>query len=500
MTESTRRYEILDTLGTGAFGTVYRARAQGPEGFSKVVALKMLHDDKADMTEIVARLRDEARILGLLRHRAVVQADGLVRLGGRWAVVMEYVEGVDLRRLSTAHRVPPGVALEIAAEVAGALHIAYTTLGADGKPLRLLHRDVKLANVQITGAGAVKLLDFGIARAEFSGRESETGDMHFGSELYVSPERIDHIYGPEGDVYSLGIVLYHLLMGEHFGKTSANEERHNALHRRRIDTLRAALTTAAVRDDGLADLVHATLAYAPQDRPTAREFERRATELRRTVPGTALRNWAEATVIPMIGASPVRDADRLVGQVFAEGSELTRIELDPDAPPRQTRRRLLVVGGVLAAAAALSGLIWIGSGPSESAAPAAEAALSVPEPVPELLPTPAAAPPAEAAVKTSVSTRATTRTAKSAPKAAAGGTTATAAPTTGTAVVSGDAESVALVSGDRRYGAGAVPPGTYGVYATFPGRSAVKSGTVQVVAGGTVHIVCSATFGRCQVQ
>ena len=494
VTESTRRYEILDAVGRGAFGTVYRARAQGPEGFSKVVALKMLHPDKADLEEVVGRLRDEARMLGMLQHRAVVQADGLVRLAGRWAVVMEFVAGIDLLRLTSQVRVPAGVALEIGAEVAGALHTAYTTVGPSGAPLHLLHRDVKLANIQLTATGAVKLLDFGIARAEFTGRESETGEMHFGSELYVSPERIDYIYGPEGDVYSLAIVLFHLLMGEHFGKTSANRERHEALHRSRIDALRTSLGLMGVRDDGLVDLVRASLAYEPGDRPTAREFERRCIELRRGVSGTALRNWAETAVVPHLGTATADDSEHLVGQVLAEGSELTTLEIDIDPSPAAAGWRWPVVA---LAALALAGVAWATwpAPPATRGADATTDPMPVAVPAPPVVPAPVA-PPAGVPEPTPVATP-TQPAERPSPAAPA---PRPSPPAGGTALVSGDAERVELVDGERRYGPGPVPVGTYAVYAVFNGQPPVRSGNVQVVRGGVVHIVCNTTFGRCQVQ
>ena len=152
-----RRYEVLGVLGRGGFGTVYRAQLLGQGGFRKAVALKVLNPDMTGVAEVASRLRDEARILGLVRHRALVQVDGLVQLDGRWAVVMEYVPGVDLRVLLRGGPVPVGPALEVAGEVAGALNAAYSAKGPDGSPLRLLHRDIKPGNVLVTAMGEVKV-------------------------------------------------------------------------------------------------------------------------------------------------------------------------------------------------------------------------------------------------------------------------------------------------------------------------------------------------------
>jgi serine/threonine protein kinase len=308
-----RRYEIVETLGRGGFGTVYRAKLVGDGGFAKQVALKVLNPDVAATGEFAARMRDEARILGLIRHRAVVQVDGLVQLNGRWTVVMEYIQGLDLSQLSRVGALPPGPACEIAAEVAAALHTAYATQGPDGRPLRLIHRDIKPANIQVTAQGEVKLLDFGVARAEFDGREAETKSVRFGSIGYMAPERLDGgAEEPPSDVYAVGVVLFELLAGAPYGQTFTNEKRQNAAVTERVGGLASRLGAAGA---GIGRLLSEMLAYEPAKRPSARDVERRCAELRG---GTSLRDWAEAAVPPLLtGRKPTRDG--LTGVVLTEG-------------------------------------------------------------------------------------------------------------------------------------------------------------------------------------
>ena len=114
-----RRYRIAELLGRGGFGSVYKAEKLGEEGFSTIVAIKLLHAmgggsnpqlDKA-RSEAVRRLRDEARLLGLLKHWAIVQVYDLERLRGEWAIVMEYVDGFQLAELVELTRVPVRQAL-----------------------------------------------------------------------------------------------------------------------------------------------------------------------------------------------------------------------------------------------------------------------------------------------------------------------------------------------------------------------------------------------------
>ncbi len=102
-----RRYQIHEALGKGGFGTVYRAELASTGGFTKPVALKVLNPDMQSDDDVVRRLRDEARMLGLLNHRAIVKVDGLVQLAGRWAVVMEYVEGASLDQILRAQGPTP---------------------------------------------------------------------------------------------------------------------------------------------------------------------------------------------------------------------------------------------------------------------------------------------------------------------------------------------------------------------------------------------------------
>ena len=90
-----RRYHVVSVLGRGSFGTVYRARAESDGGFAQSVALKLLHPDQESDPELSRRLREEARVLALVRHRAIVQVLGLANLSGRLALVLELVEGVD---------------------------------------------------------------------------------------------------------------------------------------------------------------------------------------------------------------------------------------------------------------------------------------------------------------------------------------------------------------------------------------------------------------------
>jgi len=295
-----RRYRIIGIIGRGGFGRVYRARLEGPEGFSKEVAVKLLTDN--DIPEsLLKRFRDEARILGLVRDRAIVSVDPPTRLGGRWAVVMELVDGASCAILLRKQPLPLTVALEIIAEVSRALDKVYRTGGPDGQPLHLLHRDLKPGNLQITPSGDVKILDFGIARATFANREAETIDNIAGTLGYIAPERLEGEESPAGDVYSLGVVLQVLVTGDKPVRMGKFKSRGNSVP-----------DSQELRD--VLDLAHRMRSLEPEHRPTAREVEDLCGALRARIDGPTLRQWSEAHVPASIQMSP----DELVGQTLTE--------------------------------------------------------------------------------------------------------------------------------------------------------------------------------------
>ena len=215
-----RRFRFLKELSEGAFGKVYLAEMVTGDRFSSVVAIKLLHGKWTGHTEIVQRSRDEARVLGLLHHRNIIRVEDLTSINGQCAVVMEYLDGVDIKTL-VAHcrdnevRLPRKVAFEVTSQVASALHAAYSARPLQGgDPLQVIHRDIKPSNVMVTTAGEVKVLDFGTAQASFDEREAHTQQLAFGSAAYMAPERLlGDPDTPFGDVFSLGVLLYEMLTG-----------------------------------------------------------------------------------------------------------------------------------------------------------------------------------------------------------------------------------------------------------------------------------------------
>jgi len=350
-----RKYRILGVLGQGGFGTVYRARLEVGHGFVKEVAVKLLKDP--DVPEgVLRRFRDEARILGLIRDRAIVSVDPPTRIAGRWAVVMEFVDGASCRRIGRAQpRFPPGVVVEIVGEIARALDKVWRQPGHDGAPLELLHRDIKPSNIQVTPSGEVKILDFGIAKATFEHREAKTTHHIGGTPGYIAPERLHGIETPAGDVYSLGVFLHVMLT------------RRKPPPEWQLDAVaREADTMARTPGEGerLALLLAQEMVRAdPDQRPTAREVERRCHSIRALcTEDPLLRDWAEEVIPALSELEP----DELVGSVVTETLQAVPVGPDtvPIPPPTKTTETRTsmwsIVRGASVLAAGGTGLLVVG--------------------------------------------------------------------------------------------------------------------------------------------
>jgi hypothetical protein len=493
-----RRYRIIGVLGRGGFGVVYKARMEGPEGFVKDVAIKILtvQDPNA---ETIARFRDEARILGRLHDRAIVGVDPPVRLDNRWALVMDYVEGADCRRLLKEHvQLPPTVAFEIVQEVARALDTLWSYRGDANEPLRLLHRDLKPGNLQITQYGTVKVLDFGVARAEFDNREMMTTNNIGGTIGYIAPERLQGIDGPAGDVWSLGVVLEELVSGRRTAIGGDDED----------DPASGVPITPAYA--AAIDLARRMRATSPADRPDAAEVEEECRHLARSHLGPTLREWARTHV-----GGTFEPSDEMVGQTLSEVFARSAPNAGGGMQDERGLRRilagiLLFLGstGLLVVAAVgllVVGLLvwWRTSRPELEVAdiPVAEPVPVVdPSPVPVPMPVPApsvAAPAPEPAP--APKPKPTTVKPAPAPAPAPSPVPAPPAPVTGRVIVEG-ATSVQLVGPSATYPAGRVPPGTYTIQAVFGEDAPVNAGTVTVEAGDTVSLSCNARFKRCKVR
>jgi hypothetical protein len=212
------QFEILECLGRGGMGAVYKARQPA---LNRLVALKVLRVKAGLHPEFIERFRREAQAMARLSHPNIVTIHDFGEAGGVPYLVMEMVEGTDLRKRMAAGRIAPHEAVNIALSLCDALDAAH----AQG----IVHRDIKPANILIDRSGRVKVADFGLAKLAGDSIEEAalTSSGHtMGTPFYMAPEQ--HIRTVEtdsrADVYALGVILYEMLTGElplgHFAPAS----------------------------------------------------------------------------------------------------------------------------------------------------------------------------------------------------------------------------------------------------------------------------------------
>jgi serine/threonine protein kinase len=213
------KYEILRKLATGGMAEIYVARSTGTAGFEKIVVLKRILPSQADDPQFVAMFLEEARLAATLHHPNIADVHDVGEDNGTYFFTMEYVYGQDARAVRHEtrrrnERIPLPVALSIISGAAAALAHAHAKKGPDGTPLHLVHRDVSASNIMLSYDGAIKLVDFGIARASTSNHKTQTGTLK-GKVPYMSPEQCKGFpLDRRSDVFSLGIVMFELTTGQ----------------------------------------------------------------------------------------------------------------------------------------------------------------------------------------------------------------------------------------------------------------------------------------------
>jgi len=321
------RYELLEELGRGAMGVVYKAR--DPQ-IDRLVALKVLATapglDPGEAQQHRERFQREARAAGRLAHPNIVTIHDVGEDQGRIFLVMELVQGHALDRiLRTRRPLPLDEVLAIGEQVASALDYAHRH--------GIIHRDVKPANILLSAEGRVKVTDFGIAR--ITGADTTQAGQTFGTPSYMSPEQVQGLtLDGRSDIFSLGAVLYEVLSGERaFQGETLSTIIYRILHeepiplRRHNPTLPAALETCLQK----------ALAKDPAARyALATEVAR---DLRMAVEGPAVSVPADVptqTTVPLPARRPSR----------------------PGARPRRFLWPTMVAGGMALAVAAVLLAVW----------------------------------------------------------------------------------------------------------------------------------------------
>lgn len=283
------RYELLGPLGEGGMARVFRARLRGPGQFEKPLAVKVIRSRPLSSTRQRDGLMREARLGALLSHPNVVHTLECGEVDGQLFVAMELVDGGTLESvIRAAGPPPPSVALELAVQICLGVHHAHE-LRAEDAPAGLVHRDLKPSNVLLSRTGAVKVADFGIAKAVGTTDGTTLGGHTKGTPSYMSPEQVlGQPLDRRSDVFALGALLHFLFRGKTLFRGGSV-----------VACMRAVTSPGRVLGDsrfhgeldgvvpGLSGVLSVALARDPDDRyGSAREMALYLKELRWLVPGT----------------------------------------------------------------------------------------------------------------------------------------------------------------------------------------------------------------------
>jgi len=269
------KYQLLKKLATGGMAEVWLARSSGIEGFSKNVVVKRILPHLAEDREFVEMFRNEALIAANFNHPNIAQVYEFGEANGTYFIAMEYIHGEDLGRVmrkawTAGQWIARPLAIRIVASACEGLYYAHTRVDGNGKPLKVVHRDISPQNILISFDGSVKLVDFGIAKAADTVGLTKSGAIK-GKFAYMAPEQaagkaLDH----RADIFAIGLVLYELLTGVRPLKRDSE-----------LATLQAALECAIQTPSDVADVPHeldgvvmSALAKAADDRyRDARQFQ-----------------------------------------------------------------------------------------------------------------------------------------------------------------------------------------------------------------------------------
>jgi serine/threonine-protein kinase len=272
---SDQRYNLIEKLEAGGMAEVFLGEATSVQGFKKKVAIKRVLPHLASHTNFIGMFLDEARLGARLSHANIVSVFDIGKADNSYFIVMEFVEGTNLKKIIETLRVkrkpfPLKDALYIAMEACRGLSYAHELLDDDGGPLDLVHRDVSPPNILISKRGEVKVTDFGLAKARTQLERTDPGVVK-GKFSYLSPEVASGQGADErADLFALGVCLWEMLAGRRLFLGETDYETVQAVSAAKVPSL---VGTHAEVDEEFDALLQKSLARRPEERfQSAREL------------------------------------------------------------------------------------------------------------------------------------------------------------------------------------------------------------------------------------
>ena len=368
-------------IASGGMGQVWKAQTTGD--FQKTVALKTILPHLAKDTAFLTMFLDEARLCARLTHPNICQVFELGQVDDTHFMTMEYLSGADLAALQAAtfargHPIPLALCVRIVADAAAGLHYAHSLTQPDGTSFQIVHRDVSPQNIFVTEDGAVKLLDFGIAKAW--GRVSNTASGQIKGKFgFMSPEQTrNHPLDRRSDIFSLGTVMYELLTQHPLFRSDSML---STIERVREAAIEPPSLFNANIPPALDAIVLKALARERDDRwATAGDLQ------------TALEEWLSDTHTNASNAQLARfmkEADvagvvRAKAEIADAAGAPNAVQTRPDPPgsvagaaPRRSRLPIIAlsVGALFALGSVVAG-VWSGPAPQGASRPALESGFS----------------------------------------------------------------------------------------------------------------------------
>lgn len=360
-----QKYEIIERIGTGGMAEVFMASSTNVKGFQKLVAIKRVLPSLTKDERFVRMFLDEAKVSLPLNHTNIVQTFDLGLADETYFIVMEYVDGRNLKEIiqnlaERGERLTAAEAALIGHEVTKGLAHAHDKRNADGDPLNIVHRDISPPNILISRDGEVKITDFGLAKAKSQAEATDPGVVK-GKFGYLSPEAAagEDVDG-RTDIFAVGIVLWEMMAGRRLFRGEDDRETLELVKEAEVPTL-----DSCGRDvpEQFESIIRKALARRPQDRfKSARAFGEAlngflfstgravsefeiADRVRQAIGETADRRSdslgpsdlaVQREINQFVSLEDMEDLDLLLAEQEIEGSEVTPMPVEGDfEDPRQ---------------------------------------------------------------------------------------------------------------------------------------------------------------------